>query len=358
MVSGVIFCGTDIETFGLEYVPDNANTFVHRSSDISIHEQAFEAHDGGYFYGFTSQPKPFTLRCIFQESHINQGVQDKITAFFKPGKSGKLIFKHRPWVWYVATVTGNPVFQISNYQNGIVTLQFKAYYPYGRSDTNHLTDEHDVFAKQLTGFIDKSIVPSVEIIPNGDSLTASKQFLLYNSGSAAAPVAVEIAGYVGSGVTITNTTNNQKMRFVAISKEATSEQRKYVVTDSLNGKTIVTDGSTHKPAFLYHDYGFITLEPSYPIARDVHAVYISGSATIDCSNIVIDRDIIGKHIFANGQWRKIVDVTSDGKIVVDSPISTSGEEETVIVLMNEMIVEAESIMDLSRLNFVYNPTFT
>ena len=106
MQGGFSFCGTDIAELGLEYVPDNANTYVWAGSTYKVHEQAFDGHDGGYFYGTTTAAKPFTLRCIYQETHINEGILTKVESFFRKGKSGRLVFKNRPWVYYVATVTG------------------------------------------------------------------------------------------------------------------------------------------------------------------------------------------------------------------------------------------------------------
>lgn len=123
MQGGFSFCGTDIADLGLEYVPDNANTYVFAGSDYKVNEQVFDGHHGGYFYGSTVQPKVFTLRCIYEETHINDGILTRVENFFRRGRSGRLVFKKRPWVYYVATVTGLDTSSITNYLNGIVTIQ-------------------------------------------------------------------------------------------------------------------------------------------------------------------------------------------------------------------------------------------
>ena len=102
---GFSFCGVECGELNLQYVPENAETYVYRPAKYEVHEQAFEGHDGGYFYGTTTAPKEFKLRCIYQDEHINNGSMTAILNFFKRGKTGRLSFEKRPWVWYNATVT-------------------------------------------------------------------------------------------------------------------------------------------------------------------------------------------------------------------------------------------------------------
>lgn len=358
MQSGVIFCGTDIETLGLEYVPENANTFVHQSSEIAAHEQAFEAHDGGYFYGTTAKTKNFTLRCVFQESNINRGVMDKIIRFFRPGRSGRLVFKQRPWVWYAATVVGAPVIQITNYQNGLVMIPLKAYYPYGRCDSLFLEDETDDLMRDLTGLLPESMTPVSSVIEQGGSMTTETTFLLYNGGTVPCPVAVEIAGSVGGGVTITNNTTKQSMRFVALSHAATTDVDKYLVTDSMNGRTVLTNGLRTEPAFVYHDYGFMYLKPSYPVDRDIVISVTDQSNLVTLVEGVFTDDMIDKYIYINDTWKKIIDMPDEASLIIDIAATTTETVTTTVAEMNEITVKADSSMDLSKLNFVYSPTFT
>ena len=358
MQSGVIFCGTDIETLGLEYVPENANTFVHQSSEVAAHEQAFEAHDGGYFYGTTTQTKNFTLRCIFQESNINHGVMDKIIRFFRPGRSGRLVFKQRPWVWYAATVVGSPVIQISNYQNGLVTIPLKAYYPYGRCDSLFLENETDDLMRNLTGLLPESMTPASSVVEEGGSMTTETTFLLYNGGTIPCPVAVEIAGTVGGGVTITNNTTKQSMRFVALSHAVTTDVNKYLVTDSLNGRTVLTNGWKTEPAFVYHDHGFIHLKPSYPVDRNITVSVTDKSNLVTSEDGMFTDDMIDKYIYIKNSWKKIMDVLDASSLIIDVAADTTATLTTTVAEMNEITVKADSSMDLSKLNFVYFPTFT
>ena len=132
MIGGFSFCGVDIDTLGLEYAPDNSNTYVYKPSLWNMDEDSFESHDGGYFYGTSVRPKDFSLRCIYQDTHVGHGGMTKLFHLFSRGKTGRLIFQKRPWCWYTATVVSVDISQMRNYMNGIVTINLRAYYPFAR----------------------------------------------------------------------------------------------------------------------------------------------------------------------------------------------------------------------------------
>ena len=94
-VGGFSFDGVDIKDIGLHYAPENANTYVYRPSAYELHEEAFAAHDGGYFYGTTVKPKDFVLRCYYEAKHIKDGIMRNTFDLFKRGRKGKLVFRER-----------------------------------------------------------------------------------------------------------------------------------------------------------------------------------------------------------------------------------------------------------------------
>ncbi len=141
MTGGFTFDGIDIADLGLEYVPDNQNTYVYKPSQWNMNEESFDGHDGGYFYGTTVKPKDFTLRCIYEDSHVNSGGMTRLFHAFKRGRTGRLIFAKRPWCWYVTTVVSVDISQMTNYMNGVVTINMRAYYPFARTDKTYITDE-------------------------------------------------------------------------------------------------------------------------------------------------------------------------------------------------------------------------
>ena len=357
--AGFSFCGISIDDFGLEYAPELSNTYTHAAAPKNIHEQIIEANEGGYFYGATTGPKDFVLRCFFEEKDVRNGIITKIESFFYVGRTGKLVFNQRPWCWYAATVLAVDTNGLTNYMNGVVTIKMRAYYPYAKSDTTYLPATSDYRQDMInnSALIASGRMPTTQIIPTGSTLTSQTTVLLYNPGTQRAKVAVEIAGDVGDGVTIANTTTNQLCKFVAISSAVTTSAGKYVVSDAQNGKTILTNGTTSELAFLYHDSGFIELQPAFPIVRDVNVTYTQNSSQVTLSVTALP-EYIGKHIYVGGAWRKIQSIASTNKVNVSPAPSGTGSNTAEIVQMNEIVITPVSTMTLKRLNFVYSPTYS
>jgi hypothetical protein len=128
------FCGIDIETLGLEYAPELEDTYVYKAAKPKIHDEVFDGHNGGYYYGMSKEPKEFILRCFFEQKEIDRGVMAKIMDLFREGRKGKLVFTRRSWSYYNAVVTDLDLTGITNYLNGVIKITMKAYYPFSRSD--------------------------------------------------------------------------------------------------------------------------------------------------------------------------------------------------------------------------------
>lgn len=139
MQGNFTFCGVDVATLGIRYAPDMTGTYVYTQTwNPSV--QTFEGFHGGIYYGETVQPKEFRLRCYFEDQNINEGVLDRVWNLFSHGRTGRLVFKERPWVWYIATAGGVDVSQLRNYRNGFVTIILRAYCPFARCDAMCLED--------------------------------------------------------------------------------------------------------------------------------------------------------------------------------------------------------------------------
>ena len=65
MKGGFEFCDVDIADLNLEYAPENENTFVFAPAEVSSNFDAFDGHNGGYYYGSWTEPTEFVLRCFF-----------------------------------------------------------------------------------------------------------------------------------------------------------------------------------------------------------------------------------------------------------------------------------------------------
>jgi len=353
MQGGFSFCGTDIAKLGLEYVPMLNDTYVFAGSAYDVHQESFDAHHGGYFYGTTVQPKDFVLRCFYEDKHIAHGTLSTIEGFFRRGKTGRLIFSTMPWLWYTATVVDIDMSDIRNYRNGFVTITLRAFYPFARHDHISLnsTNINMPYIRENSGLMDEGITPPSMFT----NVTSDRSILLYNGGSDYASVAIELAGDAGEGVIIANHTTNQEARFIAFTVQETSNAGKYIVSDSLNGKTVLTDGTTSHLNCLYHDYGFINLAPSFPIDREISFTCTNGSTLLQTQEKASD-EWLNKFIYIDNSWRKITDIRSNG-VVISSASSSSGVIQSDIVTMNEIDVSLSHGASLTKLNFLYKPTF-
>ena len=352
MKGGFTFCGVDINDIGLDYAPELEDTFVYSPSKTIVHEETIDTHDGGYYYGMTKEPKEFTLRCYFEQKEINRDVMAQVNALFRRGRSGKLIFQKRPWCYYYATVI-DIEHEFTNYLNGLITVTMKAQYPLGRSDTLYSplgTPDHEVIMSNTAMFEKESMIPPLEFT----NVTEELSLIIPNPGTEYAPLGIYIAGDAGDGVSIINQTTNQECRVVAMSKTVTSNRNQHVFIDGLNGKTILAGESMSQVAFLYHDKGFISLEPGYPALRKIYAS-CDNTETVTVSNI-ISEDVVGKYIYLN-EWIKIESQSDKHTLVLEKSGGLISPTRTMIMSMNEILVTPDTTMDLTSLKFVFKPTF-
>ena len=362
---GFSFCGTDIKTLHLEYVPEKEDTYVYSPGETDLYEETFDGHNGGYVYGAAKKPKEFTLRCFFESEHIARGLMAKVHQVFRVGRSGKLVFKRRPWCYYYATVSSVPELELSNYMNGLITIHMRAMYPFARAE--QLTEDpyspfycertDDYYGEIMlnTGIFNKrAYVPPMAF----EDITKQETIPLSNPGTERASVGIIAAGDATDGVIISNATTGQECKLVALSKAQTTDVNKHVFIDGISGKTILTDslGVDKKISFLYHDYGFIELEPCVPVIRNVYISY-PGTQMVKTVNR-IEENVIGQYIFAAGTWHKIVEQPDVQTIKVKEAIGYTGSETSMIAPMNEITITPVNTMELTKLTFVYKPTFS
>ena len=363
MRGGFSFCGIDIADIGLEYVPENKDTYVYALAETTVHEEIFDGHNGGYTYGAYKQPKEFTLRCYYEDTSIAKGLMAKVHNLFRVGRKGMLIFKRRPWCYYYATVTAVDSSDMYNYLNGIFVVTLKAYYPFARGlpVNDHLfynldTDEYHDEIMENTAILDKEyMVPKTSFT----NITTQKTIQLFNPGTERAKVSIVISGTAGDGVTINNKTTMQSCRYIAFTNTDGD-----IYTDGLNGKTVVEKNGIQELAFLYHDYGYIELEPAFPIIRELYVNY--EYSTVTAYNILYEEEeekewYIGKYIFLgsdeNGSWHKITNCVDEHTLTISGNIEEPGSCKTCVALMNEITITPTQGSSLNKLSFIYKPTF-
>ena len=387
---GFTFAGIDIADLGLEYAPELQNTYVYAPSSFEVSDETFPAHDGGYFYGTTVRPKDFTLRCIFEYQHLNSGKLTRIYDAFKRGTTGRLVFKKRPWCWYVATVVKEPQLQPTNYLNGLITFTVRAYYPFARSDQTAILD-NDPNEEDIKN--NSAMLKGVEWDTSKDfgPMDTQKEIYIYNPGTETAATSIEISGNVGSGITIYNETTKQRCDIVGFNSDDT------LSIDSLNGKVLTINGNNVNYGFLYHDNGFIDLASNYPIVREVHLTATNGSNQfiVEDEDVFLSKSLIGQHIgfYLNGSSAflgqgvigqmilnnvatdesfyiaTVTNISDDGKtITTNVNIEMDDDPETVepmetktvlatITTFNKIVITPKDSMNLTNFVVKYKPTF-
>lgn len=444
---GFSFCDVDCSTFGLYYAPDLKNTFVYKNADANLYEEQIPARYGGVYYGTNPKPKEFELRCYFEQGHLNHGIIDSILNFYYIGRTGRLVFDTRDWLWYSATVINVDV-SPTNYMNGFITIRFRAYYPYARTDLRCIYDEENFAIFDFYDFncdsdghpiLDEDVdetdsyltfVPSDELFDLDDeedsnehilspvirehdattsylgniedpdftvlsnqeffidvdgeltftedstiynkalflkdnqipemsfeNVKSSKSLLLYNAGNAPAALSVGFKGEAGDvGLIIRNKTNGGEMKFIGFDRSTIGDG--YIYTDSLNGKTTLVDSNgSHQLKFIYHDHGYIHLDPASPVLINAKFKAVKNSAMIRM-NTRTSAAFIGKYIFISGQWYKIKSIFDNMTIVVDRNVEETGIYSSHIMTMNEIEIEiAEDGTEIDHIFFNYRHTF-
>ena len=353
------FCGVHITDLGLGYAPEGKDVLPHQTGEWSAQEVTFDGHDGGYYYGQTLNPKEFTLRCYYD--HYQPGRFAQIEHLFRRGTTGRLVFDSRPWCYYTATVSAPIEYaEIYNTLGGVITIHMKAYFPFARCDSmvNEYTDPcHDTIMWNTALFDRPELQPETDLIASGSSMLNETTILLGNPGTEPTPVSLAIAGNTGDGVKIRNVTTGQEMQFVAMSKADTTTAGKYVLFDGITGKTMITDGTTSELAFIYHDYGHIDLAPGYPAHRNIHA-HFTNSTTVTTTNLLYE-NMVGKYIWL-GEWLEIVAQNGLQTLTVErAPTPTEdGYLQTTIMDMNKIIITPVRTMELTKLEFMFQPLFS
>lgn len=350
------FCGIWIEEIGLEYAPDNANTYVYKPATYKSHEETWDGHDGGYYYGTTTQPKDFVLRCYYENADIRSGLMHDIYTLFRRGRTGKLIFSNRPWLWYNATVSDVDISQMYNYENGIVTIKLRAYYPFARSDVFFVENNDE---DQLNN---SNLLSREELVPQDtfENITEQTEILLYNPGTETAQVIIEMQGEAPDGFTIANAKTHKLCKFVGLTDSVTTDVDKTLVCNSINGKTYLIDSYENTEyAFLYHDKGFLDLPPSDYMIHNVNISYEEGSTYVTADTPIVFLDIAHKYIYVNDKWMEIASQISTTTLVLTKPADTTGSNLTDIIDMNKIVITPVNSdnFNLTHLKFTFNPTF-
>lgn len=226
--------------------------------------------------------------------------------------------------------------------SGTLSIFFKAYKPFGcMTYTSYEEYDLDGAGKHC------GILPSAEM-PSAVEASVGN-YLIYNPGTETCDTVIRIAGSAPNGITITNATTNDKC---ILHQLPTGSD--YLEIDSDAGSIQQLPSYPDDYAFEYHDDGYIRLASYLPRYDNVIATHESGSNEITVSGVELNDGFVGKYIRLAGGWYRIIYVRDNKNAVVNQFLTDSGKDETMIVTMNEIIVEGDGA-ELTKLEIEYTP---
>ena len=345
------FNGRSCTEFGLHYIPSASDRWLSSVPWKAMKETVTGRH-GAYYYGQTADVKTFTLECFFEE--VTEERLEAIERWLHREREGKLIFGDRPYVYYMVRPSAPSKGQVWAQQSllmldmtasGKCTITFEACMPFGILDRNYIEDSQYNVSRgmvQRTGLQMKSRMPA-------DPPHVAGDFLVYNPGTEFANPVLKFYGSAPNGLTLTNTTTNESCSLAAFNLASGT----YLQVDPDTGVKLMPNDTY---AFEYHLDGYLSLAPCAPYDRGVHVSYTSGSNEVQVlAQNFLDDSFVGKHVFLDGAWRRIIAVRSDHRTaVINANMTKTAVEITDIVVMNQLTLEGDSLA-LTDLKIEFTP---
>lgn len=333
---GFTYNGIHCSEQGCEYIPkENERWFA--SPEYSVNQDELDSRDGGYFYGSNVKIRKFEQECFYENITLQQ--REKIRRWIDRKTSGKLIFDERPFVSYDVRpskcVTGKlwrhrMPNSIEDTFSGTFTITFSAYQPFGHMAYSFYTGIDMDGAKRYCDILEKNEMPPAP--------SAAGNYLIYNCGAEACATVITVKGTAPNGLTIENKTNGTKCTITSLPTSGS------LCINGEDGSVAVVSGKTKTMNFSYHNDGFIKLDPCHFVLDEVVVSIGSQNNLIKINNggkTFSNDEIIGKYIWIQDQWIKIIGVAADGSVVLQRGITLSGAIVTKIASMNELEIVAD-----------------
>lgn len=108
-------------------------------------------------------------------------------------------------------------------------------------------------------------------------------------------------------------------------------------------------------AFEYHVDGYLDIASCQPYDRDVAATTTAGSASVSIQGIVLDESYVGRYIYLEDAWHRILYVRDNGQTIeIDSSMTQAATAITMIAVMNRIELEGDN-MSLTSFELEFTP---
>ena len=190
------------------------------------------------------------------------------------------------------------------------------------------------------GMVEKSMMPP-------EPTVSSRNFLVYNPGTIKGDLVIRIGGTAPQGLKIMNETTGETCSLLGLPTSGD-----YLEIDSETGSIKSLPTLADEFAFEFHDYGYIRLAPSCPYNRNVTAAYEAGSNDVFFPAFNVDESFIGRYIYIENEWRRIVGIRDEHTAIILTKANYSGSENTMIACLNNISIIGDDI-ELTKLEISY-----
>ena len=265
MLFGFTYNGVHSSEFGLYYTRTPEEKWF-KDAEYDVYDTDIDWRHGGVYYASKAKVRTFTLKCYFEEITLDK--RQAIKNWLHRDSSGSLIFDEMPFVYWNVRPgkipVGNWYLDIDEKNSGVVTITFNAYEPFGYltrkyNTVQNPTDNSDMYCNFLY----------VDDMP--DEPTAnSTQFDIYNPGTEACGMTIELAGTTNNRFRFFNETNGTYCEFGSIPG---NNMRLEINGDTGYVDVHMANSSEKGNGFAYHNKGVVRLEPN---AGKSNVSYING----------------------------------------------------------------------------------
>lgn len=361
---GVGFSFNGIHCDDMECELMNNDECMHAISDVfTMDTETVNGYDGEYYAGETVRGRDFNIEIFIEDA--GDDVLMNIGNWLGRGKSGRLVFDHRPYKYYIVRIAGDLKKQLYTGYNsqknmftysGTITVPMKALRPRAYM-LEEVRSKYPNVGNMIATLDNGSGIVSENMRPVNQGTTSVN---ILNAGNAEAYPEIWISGKFPSGTSITNTTTGQSMTICDDGKAT----RLYCI-DSMLGRTTLWSGAVHPRDEETHasnlkngtyeyadnvkDGKFITLKSCFPRWRDMDYEVLSKNS------IKLGTKITGHekntYIYING-WYKITGVNGD-TISIDGSVTTGRRGKAMIAVLNNITV-TPGAKDVVELMTVYH----
>lgn len=347
-MQGFIQNGIHSSELGVYYIPDeNERGDFFSPFEVIDNERAWNS--GGEYYGSRVKSRVFTLSCYYEL--ISKKTREKMIRWLDRRSSGELVFDNRPYAKYFVRPTKKIAIkdylqttQGEQLYSGTFEITFTAYHPFAELTYETSDEVEDDMALCETG-----LIPSKKMPAKYDKDKNPYNCRIYNPGTETGHSIVRFRGVTGeAGITIKNSVTGDECVIRGVGSNVMKDGEQIEINSKTGRVEYHTANGGMSVRFEFHDKGYITFAPCFPMTRDIYVSCTAGSKEIASPEGIFTKDMEGQQVYVDGAWRQISEVTSATSASINTEPSNTRLEKTNIVTMNDLTITygSDAVIDM------------